>query len=212
MKTLYAFSGSLIIVLVLAAFNPDTVVDAYEVAKIRLVEMPRAIEQVRQQVEAADDGDMHAMYHIAWYHLSSAKWHMPNYFSDVLGPKDPERGLAMMRDAADAGHADALYMLSQHDGHDEELFSEALDAGSIRAIGKAWANLTNDLCDEDAYGHMMIVAEHARDPEYPWAGTSPWLDSADEQTFNEHRRAWWSDVTSNLVRIDSLRAEECAGS
>ena len=65
MKTLYALSGSLIIILVLAAFNPDTVVDAYEVAKIRLVEMPRAIEDLNQQVDAAEDGDIHAMYNVA---------------------------------------------------------------------------------------------------------------------------------------------------
>jgi len=212
MKTLYALLGALIVILVIAAFNPDTVVDAYEVAKIRLVEMPRAIEDLNQRADAADDGDMHAMYDIAWYHIASANWYMPEYYPDVLGPRNPERGLAMMRDAAKVGHADALYMLSQHDGHNEDLFVEALEAGSRRAIGKAWSNLTDNLCDDDAYARMMIVREHAGDPGYPWTGTSPWLSRADEEMISEQRRAWWSDITSNLSRVDSLRAEMCQAS
>lgn len=212
MKTLYALSGSLIIILVLAAFNPDTVVDAYEVAKIRLVEMPRAIEQMKQKVEAAEDGDIHATYDIAWYHLSSEKWHIPGYYPDVLGHKNPERGLEMMRAAAAGGHAEALYMLSHRNGYDEDLFVEALNAGSNRAIGETWAKLTDDVCDAGAYRHMQIVMDHAGDPDYPWNGISTWLDEQDARRVLEYRRTWWSDMTSNLVKVDSMRAEKCAAS
>lgn len=209
MKTLYALSGCLIVVLVLAAFNPDTVVDAYEVAKIRLVEMPRAVEHTERKVAAAEAGDIHALYDIAWYHMSPTGWHIPDYYREVFGPRDSEQGVEMMRRAAQAGHAEALYVLAHRGGYDEDMFVAALEAGSNRAIGEAWVNLTDDVCNADAYRYIQIVMSHSQDSDYPWNRFNPWLEGEDAKRIQELRRAWWSDMTSNLVRVDSLRAETC---
>ena len=142
--------------------------------------------------------------------MATPRWHFPHYYSDVLGEKDGELGRSMMQEAATRGHAEALYVLSQRDGGDEELYVEALHAGSNRAIGKAWVDLTNELCDETVYRYIEIVREHAGDADYPWTDGSPWIRSANTETVAELRRAWWADMTSNIARIDDLRADACA--
>lgn len=203
MKTLYALSGSLILVLILAAFNPGTVVDVYEVAKIRLVEMPRAIEQLNQRMDAAEDGNMVDLHFIAWYHVSSSKWHMPAYYEDVLGPKDREKGVAMMREAAKAGHPEALYYVARVIEDDEEAFMEALRAGSNRAVREVHRQLLEDPCDRAANGTMDVVRERLEDPAYPWI--SP--DTPNE--VRDMRDTWRAGFVEDLDTLDSLRTERC---
>lgn len=203
MKTLYALSGSLIVVLALAAFNPGTVVDMYEVAKIRLVEMPRAIEQLNQRMDAAEDGDMAGLHFIAWYHLSPSKWHVPAYYEDVLGPKDREKGAAMMREAAAAGHPEALYYVARVIGDDEEVFREALRAGSSRAVREVHWQLLEDPCDRTANEYMNEVRERLDDPAYPW------ISPDTPNLAQDMRDKWKAGLLEDLEALDSLRAETC---
>ncbi|NNF04626.1 MAG: hypothetical protein HKN17_09170 [Rhodothermales bacterium] len=203
MKSLFALSGSLVVFLVVAAFNPDSVVNAYEVAKIRLFEMPRAIEDLNQRVHAAEDGDTDELYHLALYHISSSKWHWPAYYSDVLGQKNRPRGEAMMREAAAAGHPDALYALGRTLGVDESAWLVALRSGSSRAIADVYRELLQDPCNESMYGYAGIVREHLDDPTFPWMP-----ESVQEHAI-DIRETWRTDFTEFLGRVDAVRSEAC---
>jgi hypothetical protein len=202
MKALYSISAVLIVVLVAGAFNPDTVLDIYETAHVTLIEMPRAVNKLESRVEAAERGDREAQYDIALYHIATPKWHFPAYYRDVLGQKDPEHGMAMMREAANAGHPDAMYILSRRQD-DDSLFVAALEAGSSRAIGTAWMRLVENPCDEEASAYMDIVLEHASDTGYPWISQRANQESQD--VFSK----WWAELLEGLDKLDAIRTETC---
>lgn len=168
MKTLYAFSASLITVLLLAAFNPGTVLDAYEVAKIRLVEMPHAVNQLEERRRGAENGRMVDLYHIGMYHVSSSEYRWPAWYPDVLGEKHRERGMNMLHRAAAVGHPEALFMISQFDAADDEYLTAAIERGSHQAIGQLYLHLLADPCDESARDYLDIVRRRMADQDYPW--------------------------------------------
>lgn len=204
MKNLYAVAGSLITILILAAFNPDAVLDAYDIAKIRLVEMPRAVERLEERDRGADRGNMVDVYHIAMYHVSSSDYHWPAYYGEVLGEKHRVRGMNMMHRAADAGHPEALFMISQFEAAGDEYLLEAIEKGSNQAIGQLYLHLLEDPCDESARAYLDIVNRRLADADYPWLHP----DATESQ--KEMREYGKEQLRKDLEAIDAVSAETCA--
>lgn len=203
MKTLYAFSGSLITVLLLAAFSPGTVLDAYEVAKIRLVDMPRAVHQLEERRRGAENGRMVDLYHIGMYHVSSSEYRWPTWYADVLGEKHRERGMNMLHRAAAVGHPEALFMISQFDVAGDEYLAAAIERGSHQAIGQLYLHLLEDPCDESARDYLDIVRRRMADKDYPW------LHPEATDTQRDMRERSKEQLRRDLDVIHSVSEESC---
>lgn len=204
MKSLYALSGSTIAVLLLAAFNPGTVVDAFEVAKIRLVEMPQAIHQLEERERGAETGRMVDLYHIGMYHISSSEYRWPSYYADVLGDKNRERGMNMLHRAATVGHPEALFMISQFDVAGDDYLEAAIELGSNQALGKLYLDLLEDPCDESAREYLDLARRRMSDPDYPWVHPEA------QSTQREMRDSGKEQLRRDLNVIHSVSAESCA--
>jgi len=204
MKTLYTCCGSLIAVLVPAAFNPGTVVDAYEVAKIRLVEMPQAVDHLEERRRGAESGRMVDLYHIGMYHISPSEYRWPNYYPDVLGAKHRERGMNMLHRAAAVGHPEALFMISQFEVAGDTYLTAAIERGSHQAIGQLYLHLLEDPCNESARDYLDIVRRRIADSDYPWVHP----EATDTQ--REVREIEKEQLRTDLDVIYSVSVENCA--
>lgn len=203
MKPLYAFSGVLITILMLAAFSPGTVLDAYEVAKIRLVDMPRVVHQLEERRRGAENGRMVDLYHIGLYHISSSDYRWPDWYPDVLGEKHRERGMNMLHRAAAVGHPEALFMISQFEEAGDEYLSAAIERGSHQAIGQLYLHLLENPCDESARGYLDIVRRRIVDQDYPW------LHPDATETQRETRDSSKVQLRQDLDNIHAVSVESC---
>ncbi|NNF04625.1 MAG: hypothetical protein HKN17_09165 [Rhodothermales bacterium] len=168
MKHLYTLAGSAIVVLLLAAFNPGTVIDAYDVARIRLIDMPNAVHQLEERRRGAESGRMVDLYHVGMYHISSSEYAWPSYYREVLGEKHRERGINMVHRAAKVGHPEALFMISQFQVAGDDYLTAAIELGSHQALGMLYLELLEDPCDPAARAHLELVRSRMASPDYPW--------------------------------------------
>ena len=204
MKTLYSLSSCLIVLLSVAAFNPSTVVDAYDVARIRVIEIPRAVDALEERQRGAETGRMVDLYHVGMYHISSSEYTWPGYYPDVLGEKNRMRGMNMLHRAAGAGHPEALFLVSEFEEAGEEYLMAAIERGSHQAIGQLYLHLLEQPCDTSVSRYVDVVRRRMGDDDYPW------IHPQAPTEHHEQRTAWKSELGRDLDVIDAFIRTDCA--
>lgn len=206
MKVLYALAGvAIIVVLLLApvALFPETVLDLVDDIRTRYVERHRYVTELKQSVEAAENGDRDHQYLIASYHLYEGRWWRHEIYEDVLGPQDREKGRAMMRELVASGHPRALYNLSDGIDVDVETWKRALYAGSFQAVRELHGRFVKHPCDDTLYGYVNFMRPRLDDPAYP---RRPSYLPEYEREYREREKAI---LIKDVAVLDSLRAETC---
>ena len=203
LQALAAVVVILVLILTPVALFPEAVTDFVDDIRREVVEKSLVVADLERSSRAAENGDLDAKYLIALYNLSPRKWHWDEVYEKAFGPKDDEKGLAMMRELAAAGHPEALYWEYDQTG-DEQAWAEALEAGSQWAVRQVHSRFVNHPCDDSLYAHVNVVRSRLEDPSYPWQYPGV------EESQREWRLKWKRTLAIDITTLDSIRAETCA--
>lgn len=205
MKALYALAAVVVILVLLlapVALFPEMAIDFVDDFRTNIIEKSLITADVRRSVEAAGNGDLDAQYLIALYHRSPREWKWHEVYEDAIGPKDSEKGENMMRELAAAGHPEALYW--EYDNtDDDEAWSEALQAGSRRAVGELHMQFVKQPCNDSLYGYVDVMRVRLDDPAYPWQYPKV------PESQKKWREKWKATLVEDVARLDSIRAMSC---